>query len=134
MSEIKKNEKIAGCKPTLINQRTNAKYRLSYIDTTGAEWEFDLHTMSARERGAIQASWAVIKFDEKGKPKQITENNLELVNSATIFNALSDWNLDADKTPDNIDQLPKDVRSALLAAINEHETELNAELESEVKN
>lgn len=128
------SDKIKTCKPSLINSRADYNYRLEYTDTTGADWEFDMHTMNARQRGAIQASLAVVKMGADNQVKTEIESNMELVNTATIMNAITGWNLDDEVTITNVDLLPKDVRAFLVAAINAHETGNDATLESEIKN
>lgn len=127
-------DKIKTCKPSLISSRADFNYKFAYTDNTGAEWEFDLHTLSAKQRGAIQSSYAVVKLDNEGKAKTEIEGNMELIATVTIYNALSTWNLDETITIDNIDLLPKNVRNALTTAISDHESENDLSLESEIKN
>ena len=135
MDKIKRNEKIAGCKPSLLSARPDFRYQFTFIDKSGAEWEFGLHTLSARQRGAIQASYATVKISSEGKAKQEIESNLELVTTATIMNALDSWNLEDVKIDvASVDMLPMDVRQALSEAIAAHESGNDATMEAELKN
>ena len=128
------SDKIKTCKPSLITAKADFKYRFNFIDQTKAEWNFELHTLSARQRGAVQASYVVVKLDNEGKPQREIDSNMELFFTATIYNALDSWNLDEPITVDNIDLLPSDVRNALFMAITAHETNNDETLEAELKN
>jgi len=127
------SDKIETCKPSLISNRPDFSYRLEYIAVDKALWQFELHTMSAKQRGAITASLAVTRLNE-GKLETEIESNMELVHTATIYNALTSWNLDEPISLNNIDLLPKDVRDALVKAINAHEANNDSTLEAELKN
>ena len=127
-------DKIKTCKPSLITNRPDFNYKFEYTDKAGAEWCFSLHTLNARQRGAVQASYAVVKLDSENKPQTEIESNMELIYTATIWNAMDSWNLDEAITIDNIDLLPQDVRLALYNAITAHESNNDETLESEIKN
>ena len=128
------SDKIKTCKPSLITNRPDFNYSFAYTDKTGADWIFSLHTLNARQRGAVQASYAVVKLDSENKPQTEIESNMELIYTATIWNAMDSWNLDEAITIDNIDLLPQDVRLALYNAITAHESNNDETLESEIKN
>jgi len=127
-------DKIKSCKPSLITGRPDFNYRLEFTDSNGADWEFGMHTLSAKQRGAIQASYATVKLSSEGKAETIVNNNMELMITATIYNALESWCLEEAITTDNIDLLPKDVRMALYTAITDHEATNDFTLEAEIKN
>lgn len=127
-------DKIKTCKPSLINNRADFNYRFEYVDSTNAEWAFDLQTMTAKQIGAVMASIAVVKLNSEGLPETELQSNMELSNTVMIYNALRSWNLDEPITIDNIDMMPKGVRTALLKAITTHEDALKSELPSQVKN
>ena len=128
------SDKIATCKPTLISNRADFSYKLEFTDSTGATWEFGLHTYSAAQKGAIDASRYLVKISRSGEANTEIENNLEKIRTVQIFNALSSWNLDEKINLDNINLLPDDVRSALIAAIDAHELKNAKTLEAEIKN
>jgi len=128
------SEKINSCKPSLISNRADFNYRFQFTDSQGAEWEFGLHTMNARQRGEVQTAYVKIRQDETGKPVPILESNMEICLTFLILNVLDSWNLDEAITPDNLDNLPKDVRTALVDAIQAHESNNDLNLESDVKN
>ena len=128
------SEKIKSCKPSLISNRADFNYRFQFTDSQGAEWEFGLHTMNSRQRGAVQASFVTVKMSNEGKPETEVESNMELFNTALIMNALDTWNLDEPTTITNIELMPKDVRTALVSAIQAHESNNDLTLESDVKN
>lgn len=127
-------EKFTTCKPSLLNSRADFNYRFEFTDISGAVWEFGLHTMNARQRGAVQASYAVVKIDSEGKPVPEIESNMELFYTALIMNALDTWNLDDPINAINTELLPKGVRTALVAAIQAHESNNDVNLESDIKN
>ncbi len=127
-------DKIKSCKPSLITNRPDFNYRLEFTDSSGADWDFGLHTLSAKQRGAIQASYATVKLSSEGKAETIVNNNMELMITATIYNALESWCIEEAITTDNIDLLPKDVRMALYTSITDHEATNDFTLEAEIKN
>ena len=128
-------DKIKTCKPSLITSRPDFNYRFDYTDQSGAVWEFGLHTMTAKQRGASSASLMIIEQNADNKPQIKQETNNELYVTAVIFNALDTWNLeDVAVTVANIDLLPSDVRLALFKCINTHENDNDSTLESEIKN
>jgi hypothetical protein len=127
-------EKITTCKPSLLSSRTDFNYRFEFTDTNGAVWEFGLHTMNARQRGAVQASFMIVKVSNEGKPQPEIESNMELYFTALIMNAIDSWNLEDAITINNVELMPKDVRSALVEAIKAHEGSNDLNLESDVKN
>lgn len=128
------SDKIKTCKPSLLSNRADFNYRFRFTDRAGAEWEFGLHTMSARQRGAVQASSIIVKMSSEGKPEPEIENNLELFKTAQIMNAIDTWNLDEPITVANVELIPAEVRDALFAAIQAHENNDDIVLESETKN
>jgi len=128
------SEKIKSCKPSLISNRADFNYRFQYTDLSGAVWEFGLHTMNSRQRGAVQASFVTVKMSNEGKPETEVESNMELFNTALIMNALDTWNLEDPINVNNCELLPKDVRTALVSAIQAHESNNDSTLESDVKN
>ena len=128
------SDKIATCKPSLISNRADYNYKLAYTDKLGAEWEFELHSMSAAQIGAIDASRVVVRIDAENNPQTEVNTNAEKVHTVIIYNALTAWNIDEPVTVANIDLLPKDVRKALLAAIAKHENDNKDTLEAELKN
>ena len=127
-------DKIKSCKPSLISNRADFNYRFQYTDLSGAEWEFGLHTMNSRQRGAVQASFVTVKMSNEGRPETEVESNMELFNTALIMNALDTWNLEEPINVNNIELMPKDVRTALVAVIQAHESNNDLNLESDVKN
>jgi len=131
---MKDSEKIKTCKPSLINNRADFNYRFEYEDSMGAKWDFGLHTMNAKQAGAVMSSLAVVRLSSDGKTETEIETNMALVHTATVYNALDNWNLDEPITIANIDMMPSDVRNALVQAIEDHENKIKSELSSHVKN
>ena len=128
------SDKIKTCKPSLISNRANFSYKLEFTDSTGATWEFGLHTYSAAQKGAIEASRFLVKITNEGKAETEIENNLEKIKTVQIYNALISWNLDEKISVDNINLLPDDVRTAIIAAIDAHENNNSETLQGEIKN
>jgi len=91
------------------------------------------HTMSAKDRSAIERNAMTKSFNSKEGEMNIDINSHAL-KSHTILQALTSWELPRKLNLENISLLSEPVRDHLFQAIQEHENSLEEIVEDTEKN
>ena len=91
------------------------------------------HTMSAKDRSAIERNAMTKSFNSKEGEMNIDINSHAL-KSHTILQALTSWELPRKLNLENISMLSEPVRDHLFQAIQEHENSLEEIVEDTEKN
>jgi len=91
------------------------------------------HTMSAKDRSAIERNAMTKSFNSKEGEMNIDINSHAL-KSHTILQALTSWELPRKLNLENISLLSEPVRDHLFQAIQEHENSLAEVIEDTEKN
>ena len=118
--------KFAGC---FIDESSLYTYDIYLDDKLLAKG----HTMSAKDRAAIERNAMTKSFNSKEGEMNIDINSHAL-KSHTILQALTSWELPRKLNLENIGLLSEPVRDHLFQAIQEHENSLSEVIEDTEKN